>query len=172
MFVSRFSFVAAAFSAAFAAFIWAKSVPAAASATAEQDSSQPAPVSGSDIVQPSEARPPRAPLRLSTIDYQEAAGGKRGKLTVAGVALPGRDLYLFLDDKPLSQTMPDDAGNWSVESEMELEVGRHTFRVDQYDATTQMLAARAMITFERAKQPPQGDNAGSGEPPTAKATTP
>lgn len=125
---------------------------------------QPAPTSESDIVQPSEAIPPKSPLRLNTIDYQDA-GDRPGKLTVAGIALPGRELYLFLDDQPFTNTLPDDSGNWSVESEMKLDTGRHTFRADQYDAKTQMLVARAMVTFERAKQSPD-------ETPAPKAATP
>ena len=128
-------------------------------------SGQPQP--NTDIVQPSDAHPPKSPLRLSTIDYQDA-GDKPGKLTVAGVALPGRELSLFLDDQPFTNTVPDDSGNWSVESEVKLGDGRHTLRADQYDKDTNMLAARAMITFEQAKQPTQ--DAAPAEPP--KAATP
>ena len=73
---------------------------------------------------------------MSTIDYQDA-GDKPGKLTVAGVALPGKELFLFLDDQPFTNTLPDASGNWSVESEMKLTDGRHTFRADQYDKDTQ-----------------------------------
>jgi hypothetical protein len=110
---------------------------------------------------------PRSPLRLSTVDYVDTSGGS-GKLTVAGIALPGKELYLFLDDEPLAKAVPDDGGKWSVESEMKLDEGRHTLRADQYDAATTMLAARAIVSIERAKP-------GSGEAPESsppKATTP
>ena len=153
--------------AAFAAVsLWANTAQTTESDPVDQGvSGQPQP--NTDIVQPSDAHPPKAPLRLSTIDYQDA-GDKPGKLTVAGVALPGKELFLFLDDQPFTNTVPDDSGNWSVESEVKLSDGRHTFRADQYDKDTNMLAARAMITFEQAKQPTQ--DAAPAEPP--KAATP
>jgi len=72
------------------------------------------------------------------------------------VALPGNDLYLFFDDQPLAKVTPDDGGQWSVESDLKLDDGRHTLRAEQYDPTTRMLAARAMLTIERAKQPADG----------------
>lgn len=108
--------------------------------------------------------PPRAPLRLNTVDFKET-GAESGKLTLAGVALPGKELYLFLDDEPLATVAPDDAGKWTHESEMKLDEGRHTLRADQYDESTNMLAARAMVTIQRVKP-------GSDEPPAPKATSP
>ena len=146
--------------------LWANTAQTTESDPVDQGlAGQPQP--NTDIVQPSDAHPPKAPLRLSTIDYQDA-GDKPGKLTVAGVALPGKELFLFLDDQPFTNTVPDDSGNWSVESDVKLSDGRHTFRADQYDKDTNMLAARAMITFEQAKQPTQ--DAAPAEPP--KAATP
>jgi hypothetical protein len=102
-----------------------------------------------------EAPSPRSPLRVENFDYQDN-GDKAGKLTLAGIALPGNELYIFFDDQPLAKVVPDEGGKWSVESEMRLEDGRHTIRAEQYDPTTQMLAARAMVSVERAKQPPDG----------------
>ena len=127
----------------------------------------------SDAAQGSEAGSsvPRSPLRLSTVDYQDTAGGS-GKLTLAGIALPGKELYLFLDDEPFAEVQPDGTGNWSVEKEMKLDDGRHTFRADQYDENTQMVAARAIVSIERAKQPAPEEHAAPAEPPTPKATTP
>ena len=77
------------------------------------------------------APPPRSPLRLSKVDFQET--GEGGKLTLAGEALPGSDLYLFLDDEPFATVTPDGGGKWSFESAMKLDDGRHTLRADQYD---------------------------------------
>ena len=65
---------------------------------------------------------PRSPLRLNKIDYKDTGNGA-GKLTVAGIALPGKELYLFLDDQPLAKAVPDDGGKWSIESQMTLEHG-------------------------------------------------
>ncbi len=98
----------------------------------------------------SEAAPPRAPLRLSTVDFADTSAGA-GKLTLAGVAIPGHELYLFLDDAPLAKVMPDDGGKWNFEGGMTLQEGRHTLRADQYDQDTNMLAARAMVTIQRTK---------------------
>jgi hypothetical protein len=105
--------------------------------------------------------PPKSPLRLSTVDYQDTADGS-GKLVLAGIALPGKDLYLFFDDQPLAQLHPDDAGNWSFEKEMKLDDDRHTFRADQYDQDSQMVAARATVQIQRAP----------AVPPAPKAATP
>lgn len=102
-----------------------------------------------------EAPAPRSPLRVNSFDYKDA-GDDAGKLTIEGVALPGNDLYLFFDDQPLAKVRPDNGGQWSVERDLKLDDGRHTLRAEQYDPTTRMLAARAMITIERAKQPPDG----------------
>ena len=158
------SFVAAVAALA-AVSLWANSGRAVESEPADQGvAGQPQPTVPD--VQPSDAHPPGAPLKLRTIDYQDA-GDKPGKLTVAGIALPGKELFLFLDDQPFTNTLPDASGNLSVASEVTLKDGRHTFRADQYDTDTNMLAARAMITFERAKEPTQDAPA---EPP--KAATP
>jgi hypothetical protein len=116
----------------------------------------------------SESTVPRSPIRLSTVDYVDTDGGS-GKLTIAGVALPGKELYLFLDDEPLAKAVPDDGGKWSIESAMKLGEGRHTIRADQYDAATDMLAARAMVSIERAK-PGSGEAPAESSPP--KAATP
>ena len=118
-----------------------------------------------------ETHPPRSPLRLSTVDFQDTAEGS-GKLTLAGIALPGKELYLFLDDQPFAEVQPDDAGNWSLEKEMKLDDGRHTFRADQYDEDTQMAAARAIVSLQRAKQPAPEEHAAPAEPSMPKAATP
>jgi hypothetical protein len=117
----------------------------------------------------SEAGPtvPKSPLRVSTVDYVDTDGGS-GKLTIAGIALPGKELYLFLDDEPLASAVPDDGGKWSIESAMKLDDGRHTIRADQYDSATDMLAARAVVSIERAK-PGSGEAPAESAPPKAAA---
>jgi hypothetical protein len=109
----------------------------------------------SEMAEESETGPtvPKSPLRLNTVDYRDS------KLMVAGIALPGKELYLFLDDEPIARVTPSDGGEWSIESGMELDEGKHTLRADQYDAATDMLAARAVVSIQRAKQ-------GSDGPPT------
>jgi hypothetical protein len=103
---------------------------------------------------------------VSTIDFQDTADGS-GKLTLAGVALPGSELLLFLDDEPIAKVMPDSGGKWSYEGAMTLGDGRHTLRADQYDQANEMLAARAMVTIQRAKP-----GAGGAAPDAPAPTTP
>jgi hypothetical protein len=127
-------------------------------------------VEGQDAAAEAPAESHHAPLKLNTIDYQDV--GDSGKLTLAGIALPGKELYLFLDDEPLAKAVPGDDGKWNLEKDLKLDDKKHTLRADQYDDTTGMLAARAMVSIERAK--PGGDAEGqaapSGTPP--KETTP
>jgi hypothetical protein len=110
---------------------------------------------------------PKSPIRVKTIDYQEDAH----KLKLAGTALPGSPLYLFLDDTPLAKVDANSDGNWTLEQDTELGGGRHVLRAEQYDPTTRMLAGRAMITIERADSPDAG-KASPLEGATPKATTP
>ena len=102
---------------------------------------------------------PRSPLRVDSFDYQDAGEGA-GKVSIAGIALPNNELFLYFDDRPLARVVPDDGGKWSVESDLKMANGRHTLRAEQFDPVTQMLAARAMISIQRSEQP-------SGEVPKA-----
>jgi hypothetical protein len=111
--------------------------------------------------------PPKAPLRLNTVDFQDTAEGS-GKLTLGGIAIPGRELFLFLDETPIGKVMPDDGGKWSYEGAMTLGDGRHTLRADQYDVASEMLAARAIVTIARVKQE-GGGTAPGGQAPGAGA---
>ena len=168
MISSKYIFIMAVLVALGASGLSAKSAQAAEGVPGDQSLTEQQ-GTPSDAAGGSEAEPqsPRSPIRVSTIDFEDTGDGS-GKLTLAGIALPGNELYLFLDDQPFAKVLPDDGGKWSVESEMKLEDGRHTFRADQYDPASEMLAARAMVSIERRKQ-------GSGEPaepPPPKATTP
>jgi hypothetical protein len=127
-----------------------------------------APQDGTAAAERNEASPPpRAPLRVNKVDFQET--GEGGKLSLAGEALPGRDLYLFLDDAPFATVTPDGGGKWSYESAMKLDDGRHTLRADQYDQATDILAARAIVTIQRAKP---GAGGGPPDTPAPKADSP
>jgi hypothetical protein len=106
-----------------------------------------------------EAPAPRSPLRVESFDYQDAREGA-GKVTIAGIALPNNELFLYFDDQPLARVVPDDGGKWRVESDLKMANGQHTLRAEQFDPVTQMLAARAMISIQRSEQP-------SGEAPKA-----
>ena len=102
MFFSRYGFIVSAFTAMAAVSLWANTAQTTESDPVDQGvPGQPQP--NTDVEQPSDVHPPKSPLRLSTIDYQDA-GDKPGKLTVAGVALPGKQLSLFLDDQSFAET--------------------------------------------------------------------
>lgn len=144
--------------------------PQGASSPSEVPASQAAPIAeGSEA----ESAVPKSPIRLKTVDYQDT-GEASGKLKIGGTAPPGNDLYLFMDDQPFAKVVPDGEGKWSVEGEMRLDEGRHTFRAEQYDPATQMLAGRAMVSIERTKPGAEEakGQAAPAEPSTPQATTP
>jgi len=119
-----------------------------------------------------EAAPPMQhtpPIKFMTVDYQDA-GQDTGKMKLAGTAGPGTTLYLYFDDQPFSKLVADGEGKWSLESDMKLETGRHTFRAEQYEESG-MLAARAMVTIERVPPGAVPEDAGPGDAPTPEQTT-
>ncbi len=95
-------------------------------------------------------KPPQPPIRIETVDLQEAEGP--AKLKLAGTAGPGATLYIFVDDAPFGKIVADDEGTWSVEGDVLFEGDqntRHMVRAEQYDPVTRMLAGRAMVTISR-----------------------
>ena len=98
---------------------------------------------------------PKSPIKIVTIDFQDGEGGK-GKLKLAGTALPGTPLYLFFDDSPFAKVVADGEGKWGVEGDLELDDAPHTFRAEQYDEKTKLLAGRAMISIGRAPKDAPG----------------
>jgi hypothetical protein len=131
---------------------------------------QGTPAEGSEAESPV----PKSPIRFTTVDFQETGDGS-GKLKLAGTALSGTAVYLYFDEQPFAKVDADSEGKWAAEGEMKLDDGRHTFRAEQYDEATRMLAGRAMVAIERAK-PGTGEAAKSqaapAEPSTPKPTTP
>ena len=95
---------------------------------------------------------------MNTIDFQDTGNGS-GKLVLGGIAIPGSELFLFLDEAPIGQVTPDGSGKWNFEGAAKLGDGRHSLRADQYDQATKMLAARAIMTIGRA---PAGGEAAPG----------
>jgi hypothetical protein len=124
--------------------VWAGQALAVEAAT----EAKPAPAEsaeGSDQAAPK----PKSPIRISTIDFQDGEGGK-GKLKLAGTAIPGTPLYLFFDEQPFAKVVADGEGKWGVEGDLQLDDAPHTFRAEQYDEKTKLLAGRAMISIGRA----------------------
>jgi hypothetical protein len=120
----------------------------AAEADVTGDKSLVAPQAQSGDQSANEDHSPKSPIRVSTIDYQDA-GEAAGTLKLAGTAVPGTPLYLYFDNEPLAKVEADSAGNWSLEHELKLDDAQHTLRAEQYDPITLMLAGRAMITIAR-----------------------
>jgi hypothetical protein len=163
-----------ALTAASVALAFAGTVQAAPSAIPVEAASDVVLAADQSAEQPAETgdaedHSPKSPIRVSTIDYQEA-GENAGTLKLAGKAVPGTPLYLFFDDAPLAKLDADDAGNWSLERELDLGGGRHVLRAEQYDPTTRMLAGRATVTIERAPEGSAGE--APAKTPAPGATTP
>ncbi|MGH6736616.1 MAG: hypothetical protein ACRECX_11135 [Methyloceanibacter sp.] len=112
-----------------------------------------------------ESASPKSPIHVDVVDYADAGEGP-GTLKLAGTALAGSAVYIFMDDKPLGKVIADGDGKWSVENTVELGDAVHQVRVEQYDDTTRMLAARAMFSLSRAK-PNDGKGAAEGDAPAA-----
>lgn len=106
---------------------------------------------------------PKSPIKISTVDFQDAEGGK-GKLKLAGTAVPGTQVYLYFDEEPYARVAVDGEGKWSVEGDLALDDAPHTFRAEQYDATTKLLLGRAMVSIGRAKANPAVQT--PGQPPS------
>ena len=104
------------------------------------------------------------------------AGAQRHELAVVAVDEHLREAdaaagvhvgFTFLDDQPLTDVLPDDSGNWSVESDAKLGDGRHTVRADQYDTTTAVPGVDA--TADVSASPASDDAALSTSPSVAVA---
>jgi len=101
----------------------------------------------SQFASAAEDESPRSPIKVETIDYVKESEGA-GTFKLAGIAIAGSEVYIFVDDKPLARVVAGDDGKWSVEETTELGAEVHTVRVEQYDNETRMLAARAMFKIE------------------------
>ncbi len=108
---------------------------------------------------------PKSPIKISTIDFQDGEAGSKGKLKLAGIALPGAPLFIFFDESPYARVVADGEGKWSVEGDLELDDAPHTIRAEQYDKETKLLAGRAMVSIGRAKGVPPAQTPGQQNAP-------
>ena len=141
-------------------------------------SEEAAPQPGSTAESPGDAAPGgeaeshmphKPPIKITTVDYQDG-GPDTGKMKLAGTADPGTTLYLFFDDNPFSKLVADADGKWSIEGDMKLEPGNHTFRAEQYEESG-MISGRAMVTIARVPPGAVPEGAGpEGAPPPDPAT--
>lgn len=97
-----------------------------------------------------EGESPKSPIRVNKVDYVKAEEGP-GTLKLDGIAIANSDVYIYVDDEPLGRAIAGDDGKWSIEEKAALDDKVHTVRVEQYDMTTRMLAARAQFNIALSK---------------------
>jgi len=84
---------------------------------------------------------------ISAIDYDA-----EGRAILSGKAPAGARLFVYVDNKPIGETVADEDGSWSFTPEAPVAQGLHVIRVDQVDETGKVLA-RAETPFEQAAIP-------------------
>lgn len=118
----------------------------APAAAAEEDAPE------ADVVGEASSPSPKSPIKVEVVDYQKAEEGP-GVFKLSGTAIAGKEVYIYLDDKPLAQVMAGEGdGAWSAEEKVEIDDKVHVVRVEQLDETTNMMAARAQ--FRISLSPP------------------
>ncbi len=108
-----------------------------------------------DVVGEASSPSAKVPIRVKVVDYQKAEEGP-GTLKMSGTAIAGSDVFIYVDEKPFAQ-VPAAAGDgkWEVEDKIPLEDRVHSVRVEQYDAATNTLSARAMFSMKLSPPTPQ-----------------
>ncbi len=98
---------------------------------------------------------PKSPIRVKTVDYAKAEQGP-GTLKLAGTAIAGNTVYVYVDDKPFAEIVAGDGnGAWSVEDKIDLNDSVHSVRVEQFDTETKVLAGRAMFSISLSPPSPE-----------------
>ena len=90
------------------------------------------------------AAKPTSGLSVDAIDYDAA-----GRVSIGGTARPGARVRIYLDDKPLGDTIADGRGQWTFRPEKPLQPGTYRLRVDELKGQGQV-ARRIEIPFRRA----------------------
>lgn len=93
---------------------------------------------------------PTSPLKVKSVDYVDVTDGT-GTLKMAGIAIPSKDIYIYVDDKPLTKVASSADGEWSIEEKASLDDSVHKVRIEQFDDATKMLAARQTFSMSLAK---------------------
>ena len=84
-------------------------------------------------------------LVLLAVDYD--AGGR---IVISGRAAPGARVIAYLDDKAVGQGQANDSGRWVISPGGTVSPGLHRLRIDQVDASGQVVA-RVETPFSRAE---------------------
>lgn len=108
-----------------------------------------------DVVGEASSPSKKVPIRVKVVDYQKAEEGP-GTLKLSGTAIAGSDVFVYVDEKPFAQVPAAEGdGKWEVEDKIPLEDRVHSVRVEQYDAATNTLSARAMFSMKLSPPTPQ-----------------
>ena len=98
---------------------------------------------------------PKSPIHVKVVDYQKAEEGP-GTFKLSGTAIAGKEVYVFLDSKPIAQVVAAEGdGAWSVEQKVEIDDKVHVVRVEQLDEKTNMMAARAQFSISLSPPSPE-----------------
>jgi nucleoid-associated protein YgaU len=100
--------------------------------------------------------------QIAAIDYDAS-----GRAVLSGKAPAGARLFVYVDNKPIGETVADEEGLWSFTPSAPLAQGLHVIRVDQVDQTGKVVA-RAETPFEQAAIP-LAAQAGAATEQTASA---
>jgi len=82
-------------------------------------------------------------LSVGAIDYDE-----KGNVALSGKGTPGRDVRIYLENKPVGDAKVDDDGNWAFQPDSEIPAGNYTLRADQLDPSGKVIS-RIEIPFKR-----------------------
>ncbi|MEI2387036.1 LysM peptidoglycan-binding domain-containing protein [Breoghania sp. JC706] len=116
---------------------------------------------------------PETPRYSVTVDAVES---EKGKIFVAGTSNPGATLRIYLGEDYLGETTARANGRWLLETEHEMQAGKHDVRADLVKGAEGTVLARAEVTFERAPdavilaQVAAEGSAGEGTGASASAT--
>lgn len=88
----------------------------------------------------------KGPVILA-IDYDA-----EGRAILSGKSPAGARLFVYVDNKPIGETVADEDGSWSFTPAEQVAPGLHVIRIDQVDEAGKVLA-RAETPFEQAAIP-------------------
>jgi hypothetical protein len=78
--------------------------------------------------------PPRLSVALDSVDYND-----HGDIVFSGRAGAGASIRIYVDNKPMGDTASGSDGKWSWTGKSEIAPGNHALRIDQIDASGQVL---------------------------------
>ena len=78
-------------------------------------------------------------VQLSTVNYDE-----RGRLALAGLAVPMSEVLVKIDDRSIGSTVADDTGYWELTPAKAVAIGDHTLSVASLDHIGKIIASTEM----------------------------